>query len=161
MQRGRRLAVTFIAAPIVGLLGACAAWGFRKLIAVIHNLFLYGDFSWFYDTTQHAAPSIWGWGIILVPALGALFVGLLTRYVAPEARGNGVPEVMEALAFNRGRMRSRVVAVKALASALTIGTGGSAGREGPIIQISSGFGSLLSRITRLDDEDCELLVAAG
>ena len=91
----------------------------------------------------HAAESVaWGWRIA-VPALGGLIVGPLIYFFAREARGHGVPEVMKAVALRGGVIRGRVVAIKALASSLSIGTGGSVGREGPIVQIGSAFGSSL------------------
>ena len=77
--------------------------------------------------------SPWGLGVVLVPVIGALAVVFLVQRFAPEAKGHGVPEVMDAIYYRGGRIRMAVVFVKSLASALSIGTGASVGREGPII----------------------------
>ena len=87
--------------------------------------------------------SPWGVGVVLVPVVGALVVAWLVKNFAPEAKGHGVPEVMDAIYYNQGRIRPRVAVIKSLASAVSIGSGGSVGREGPIVQIGSAFGSTL------------------
>ena len=85
--------------------------------------------------------------VILVPVLGVASVAFLVSHFAPEARGHGVPEVVDAIYYNKGVIRPVVAVVKSLTfSALSIGSGGSIGREGPIIQIGSSFGSSLSEI---------------
>ncbi|MDX1437324.1 MAG: chloride channel protein, partial [Anaerolineales bacterium] len=99
--------------------------------------------------------------VILVPAVGGLLVGLLVYYFAREAKGHGVPEVMEAVALRGGRIRPRVALVKSIASSLTIGSGGSAGREGPIVQIGSAIGSTIGQLLHLSDERISNLVACG
>lgn len=96
-----------------------------------------------------------------VPAAGALIAGPLITYFAREAKGHGVPEVMKAIALRGGRIRPAVVIVKALASAACIGSGGSAGREGPIVQIGSALGSTIGQVFRLSDERIRNLVACG
>ncbi len=99
--------------------------------------------------------------IILIPALGGLIVGPLIYFFAREAKGHGVPEVMIAVAKNGGRIRPRVALVKILASAITIGTGGSVGREGPIVQIGATFGSTIGQRLKLPDNWICTLVACG
>ena len=99
--------------------------------------------------------------IIWIPAAGSLVSGPLITFFAQEAKGHGVPEVMMALAINRGRMRPIVAVVKAAASSVCIGTGGSAGREGPIVQIGAVLGSLAGQIARMSDEETGTLVACG
>ncbi len=101
------------------------------------------------------------WLLVLVPALGGLLAGLLIYTFAPEAEGHGTDAVIEAFHRKRGQVRPIVPVIKTLASALTIGTGGSAGREGPIAQIGSGFGSLLGRLLRLSARDTRILLLAG
>jgi CIC family chloride channel protein len=98
---------------------------------------------------------------LLIPALGGAIVGPLIYRFAREAKGHGVPEVMEAVALRGGRIRPRVAAVKALASAICIGTGGSVGREGPIAQIGSALGSTVGQLFRLSDDRMRNLVACG
>ena len=105
-----------------------------------------------------------GWGnayIFFIPAIGGLLVGPLIHYFAREAKGHGVPEVMEAVALRGGRIRPIVAVIKSVASAITIGSGGSAGREGPMVQIGSGIGSLLGQKFGLSDDRIRNLVACG
>jgi CIC family chloride channel protein len=110
--------------------------------------------------TLHAGarPPLW---IIAIPALGGLLVGPIVTRAAPETRGHGVPEVMLAVARGRGKIRARVALLKALASAISIGSGGSAGREGPIVQIGSAVGSAVGSALRLSPEMIRMFVACG
>jgi CIC family chloride channel protein len=101
------------------------------------------------------------WWIIVVPALGGLAVAPIVVRAAPETRGHGVPEVMLAVARHRGVIRPRVAILKAIASAITIGTGGSAGREGPIVQIGSAVGSAMGTLFRASPDLVRMLVACG
>ncbi len=99
--------------------------------------------------------------VIIVPAVGGLVVGLLIYFFAREAKGHGVPEVMLAVASAGGRIRPRVAIIKALASSVCIGSGGSVGREGPIVQIGSTLGSILGQLFKLSEERIIILVACG
>lgn len=145
----------------VGVVAGLGAVAFRKLIAFFHNLFFFGRLSFIYDTLEHTATSPWGAWIIIVPVIGGLGVAWLVQNLAPEAKGHGVPEVMDAIYYHRGLMRPQVVLVKAVASALNIGTGGSVGREGPIIQMGAAFAANVSRWLRLDAWQRYALIAAG
>jgi CIC family chloride channel protein len=98
---------------------------------------------------------------LVIPVLGGLLYGPLIQRFAREARGHGVPEVMLAVAENRGRIRPQVTVVKALASALCIGTGGSVGREGPIVQIGSAFASTVGQWVRMSERNLRIIVACG
>ena len=100
-------------------------------------------------------------GTLLAMGLAGVAVGLIIDKFASEAKGHGVPEVMEAVAIKGGRIRARVAAAKVLASSLTIGTGGSAGREGPIVQVGAALGSSLGQFLRFSDERVNTLVACG
>ncbi len=109
-------------------------------------------------------PLLNRWGnayIILIPAIGGLLVGCLVYFFAREAKGHGVPEVMEAVALRGGRIRPVVAVVKSLASAISIGSGGSVGREGPIVQIGSALGSSIGQALHLSEERIRNLVACG
>lgn len=99
--------------------------------------------------------------VVIAPVIGGLIYGPLVARFAPEARGHGVPEVM--LAVNRlgGRMRPQVPIVKSLASALCIGSGGSVGREEPIVQIGSALGSVIGQLVRVTESQLRLLVVCG
>jgi CIC family chloride channel protein len=150
-----------IYALVVGLVTGFGAVALRGLIAFIHNVLFLGQFSFFYDANQPTPPSPWGAFVILVPVIGGAVVVYLVRRFAPEARGHGVPEVIDSIFYNEGRIRPVVVIIKSLASALSIGSGASVGREGPIIQIGSGIGSSLGQLFHLRRWETITLVAAG
>ena len=114
-----------------------------------------------YDANVFTAPAPWGALVILVPVIGAVGVTFLVTNFAPEAKGHGVPEVMDAIYYKGGVIRPVVALVKSLASAIAIGTGSSVGREGPIIQIGSALGSTLGQIIRMPVGQRIALVAAG
>ena len=99
--------------------------------------------------------------MILVPVIGAIGVTFIVTKFAPEAKGHGVPEVMDAIYYKRGMIRPVVAVAKSLASALSIGSGAAVGREGPIIQIGSAFGSTLGQVIRMSMGQRIILVAAG
>ena len=148
-------------AVVLGIFTGFGAIAFRALIAFIHNLFFLGQFSFFYDASVYTPPSPWGAGVILVPILGGVLVTFLVNTFAPEARGHGVPEVMDAIYYKEGIIRPVVAAVKSLASALAIGTGAAVGREGPIIQIGSSLGSTAGQLVAMAPWQRITLVAAG
>ncbi len=145
-------------AALVGVVSAFIAIGFRYLLFFFQNLFFYQDVSAIEVSPVDHNLGLW---VIVVPAIGGVLVGLITRYVAGEAKGHGVPEVMESIALHGGRMRPRIVLFKALASALSIGSGGSVGREGPIIQVGSGAGSTIGQLLKLDQDQVKILVGCG
>lgn len=151
----------WLLAIVIGLVGGCGAVVFRGMIAFFHNLLFLGKISFFYEANIHTSASPWGPFIILVPVLGAVGVTWLVQTFAPEARGHGVPEVMDAIYYNKSIIRPVVSVVKALASALSIGSGGSVGREGPIIQIGSAFGSTVGQWLRIPAWQRTTLIAAG
>lgn len=145
-----------VCAVIIGLIAGYGAVGIRWLIEHISLLSYPGDGS-FLDRLI-AAP----WYVkVLVPAVGGLIVGPIIYYFAPEAKGHGVPEVMQAVITRNGIIRPRVAVVKAFTSAVTIGTGGSVGREGPIIQIGSAIGSTLGQFFKVPAKRMKTLVACG
>ncbi len=153
--------VMFLLAVIAGLFGGLGSIAFRVTIGAIHNLFFYGELSAHFDPNADIAATHWAPWVIFVPVLGAPIVTWITNTFAPEARGHGVPEVMNAIHYQRGIIRPMVVIAKAAASAVSIGTGGSVGREGPIIQIGSAFGSLLGQIVKMPARQRIVLVGAG
>jgi len=145
--------VMVLTALVVGLGTGVGAVAFRYLIRLVGWV----GYNWFPQVTP-------GWGrayVLLIPAVGGLLVGLLVYFFAPEAKGHGVPEVMEAVALRGGRIRPVVALIKSLASSLCIGSGGSVGREGPIVQIGSALGSSVGQLLRLSDERVRNLVACG
>jgi len=145
----------------VGVVTGLGAVLFRDLIGLIHNVFFAGHLAVHYDANVFTPPAPWGPLVILVPVIGAVGVTFLVSNFAPEARGHGVPEVMEAIYYKGGVIRPVVALVKSLSSAIAIGTGSSVGREGPIIQIGSALGSTLGQIVRMPAGQRIALVAAG
>jgi chloride channel protein, CIC family len=159
--RANRLGL-FCVAIVVGVSAGLGAVAFRYLIF---------GFTWL--ATGHTEFGQQGWvgsdhlpwlGVgffVVIPVIGGLLYGPLISRFAREARGHGVPEVMIAVAENGGRIRPRVTVVKALASALCIGTGGSVGREGPIVQIGAALASSLGQWVRMPENRLRVLVACG
>ena len=148
-------------AIVVGIVTGFGAVAFRALIGLIHNIAFLGSFAIDYDASVFTPPSPWGALIILVPVVGGLIVTFLITNYAPEARGHGVPEVMDAIYYREGVIRPVVALIKSLASALSIGTGAAVGREGPIIQIGAALGSTLGQAIRMAPWQRITLVAAG
>ena len=143
-------------ATIVGLAGGFGAIGFRYLIDLFQTI-TYGAKG---NLLEVVTATPWYWKV-WVPALGGMVVGPLVYFLAREAKGHGVPEVMEAVALRKGVIRKRVVLVKSLASAVSIGTGGSVGREGPIVQIGSAIGSTIGQLLNVSAERIRTLVGCG
>jgi CIC family chloride channel protein len=138
---------------LVGTGGGFGAIFFRWLILQFKNLFFNGG---------HELLGFMGhYYIIIIPAIGGLIIGPLIYFFAKEAKGHGVPEVINAMVTNSGRIRPRVTIVKTLASSICIGSGGSAGREGPIIQIGSALGSSIGQLFNLTEDKTKTLVACG
>lgn len=146
---------------LVGVVTGIGALAFRVLIAVLHNIFFAGTLDITYDAEALIPLGPWGPFVILVPVIGGIGVVWLTQTFAPEARGHGVPEVMDAIYHREGQIRPVVAIAKSLASALSIGSGAAVGREGPIIQIGSSFGSTMGQLTRLPTWQRITLLAAG
>ena len=155
------LIVLSLLALVVGIVTGFGAVGFRDLIGLIHNVSFLGQVQVRYDANLFTPPSPWGAWMILVPVFGSLVVTFLVTHFAPEARGHGVPEVMDAIYYHGGVIRPVVAIVKSLASAIAIGTGAAVGRDGPIIPIGAALGSTLGQIVRMQAGGRIVLVAAG
>ena len=163
LRRPLRIGLTRLSllAVFVGLITGAGAVLFRALIGLIHNIAFLGSFAVNYDASLFTPPSPWGALVILVPVLGGILVTFLITNFAPEARGHGVPEVMDAIYYKEGVIRPVVALIKSLASALSIGTGAAVGREGPIIQIGAALGSTLGQLIHMAPWQRITLVAAG
>ncbi len=146
--------VLLIIAALTGVGTGFAAIGFKLLIQFYHSMFFSGG-------EQLLSASMGKYYIILIPALGGLLVGPIIYFFAREAKGHGVPEVMAAVAEKDGVMRPRLVLIKAMASSISIGSGGSVGREGPIVQIGSAIGSSIAQALRMPPNMMKTLVACG
>ena len=145
-----------VLAVIVGLADGLGAVGFRHLIDFFQSI-CYGAGGNLLGLAQVIPWYLKVW----VPAAGGLVVGPLVYFLAREAKGHGVPEVMEAVALRSGIIRKRIVLIKSLASAICIGTGGSVGREGPIVQIGSAIGSTIGQVLRISGDRIRTLVGCG
>jgi len=146
-------------ALLVGLGSGFGAVAFRRLIETAHTFFFETLADWL--SYVPAPTSLRSSTVVVIPALGGLLVGLIARFLAPEAQGPGVSRVMEALALEGGRIRPVVIAARPIATSLSLGSGGSGGREGPVVQLGSAIGSALSQLARLSDERTKNLVACG
>jgi len=142
-----------ILSVVIGASTGLAAVFFIHLIAIIQNRS--------YTTVEFLFPHLGIWSYALVPVGGALLAGPIIAWFASEAKGHGVPEVMQALVLRGGRIRPRVALAKIVTAALCIGTGGSAGREGPIVQVGSTLGSVTGTFLHLSDDRIKNLVACG
>jgi H+/Cl- antiporter ClcA/CBS domain-containing protein len=154
----RRLLLLAAMAPVVGSVGAAAAWVLLHLINLATNLAYHGRLS--------AAPAAigdhaLGLGLIAIPMAGGLVIGLMARYGSERIRGHGIPEAMEAILIGRSRIQAKVALLKPLSSAISIGTGGPFGAEGPIIMTGGAFGSLFAQLFRLSDAERKTLLVAG
>ena len=147
-QMSRQIKIYSLGA-LVGVVSGITAVLFRYLIITISSLFV-------------MIPAILGTlGWLVIPVIGGLIVAFIVVRYAPEAKGHGVPEVMEAYVLHNGKMRLRVPLLKSLASAICIGSGGSCGREGPIAQIGAGVGSALATRLNLDKQETKTLLLCG
>ncbi|MBN2689325.1 MAG: chloride channel protein [Gammaproteobacteria bacterium] len=145
----------------VGIITGLGAVGFRAMIGFVHNLLFFGKLSFAYDANLHTAMSPWGVLIIFIPVIGAIVVAWLVQTFAPEAKGHGVPEVMNAIYYNEGKIKPIVALIKSIASSVSIGSGGSVGREGPIIQIGAAFASTIGQVLPIPARQRIILIAAG
>ncbi len=141
---------------VIGVVGGYGAVGFRLAIEFVGHLVYQSS----EPTFEYLLSLPWYWRFA-IPVLGGLIVGPIVTYFASEAKGHGVPEVMAAVATRGGIIRGRVAAAKVAASAVTIGTGGSAGSEGPIVQIGSAIASSLGQLMKLSARKMKTFVGCG
>ena len=168
---GMRRVSTWLGGSRLGLVAMALAVGAGAGLGAVAFRWLIYSFTWLATGYQqfgqqghvqsHHAPWLGIWFLFIVPVAGGLLYGPLIHRFAREARGHGVPEVMLAVAENGGRIRPPVTIVKALASAMCIGAGGSVGREGPIVQIGSAFASTLGQLVRMSETRLRIIVACG
>jgi H+/Cl- antiporter ClcA/CBS domain-containing protein len=154
----RRLLLLMAMALVVGSAGAVAAWALYHLISFATNIAYYGRFS-----AVPASPPghSLGWASVVIPVAGCLIIGLMARFGSEKIRGHGIPEAMEAILIGRSRLQPRVALLKPLSSAISIGTGGPFGAEGPIIMTGGAFGSLFAQLFNLSNAERKTLLVAG
>ncbi len=145
-------------ALIVGAAGTLSAWALLKLIALITNLVWFGRVS---SVSARIADAHAGWVTVFIPAIGGLIIGLMARYGSEKIRGHGIPEAIEAILFGQSRMSPKVALLKPLSSAISIGSGGPFGAEGPIIMTGGAFGSLFAQLFHLSAAERKTLLVTG
>jgi len=151
----REHSFVLIVAVIIGVLAGFGSVGIQELIIIFKRLFWQGEYS-----LEFVKNVAWYWKLI-IPTGGGIAVGLIIQFVAKEAKGHGVPEVMEAITLRNGIIRPRVVLAKLFASSIYIASGGSVGREGPVIQIGSAIGSVVGQFLRVNARRMRTFVACG
>jgi chloride channel protein, CIC family len=156
--RDRRILLLSLMAIVVGVLSAITAKALVWLIAVFTNLTFFQRFSSdFISPTNHHL----GIFVIFAPVIGGLIIGLMARYGSEKIRGHGIPEALEAILFGRSRMSLKVAVLKPLSSAISIGSGGPFGAEGPIIMTGGALGSIFAQLFHLSAAERKTLLVAG
>jgi chloride channel protein, CIC family len=154
----RRVLLLAGMAIVIGAISALVAYALIWLIAVITNLAFFGRLS---STLTPPAQSNLGPWILVVPVIGGLVIGLMARYGSERIRGHGIPEAMEAILIGGSRVEPKVAVLKPVSSAISIGTGGPFGAEGPIILTGGAFGSLFAQFFHLTAAERKTLLVAG
>jgi H+/Cl- antiporter ClcA/CBS domain-containing protein len=152
-----RMLVLAAMAVVAGTGGAFSAWVLLKLIALATNILWYGDFSWVTVDVAGRGPAL----LLLVPVIGALIVGLMARFGSDKIRGHGIPEAIETILFGDSKLSPKVAVLKPLSSAVSIGSGGPFGAEGPIIMTGGAIGSLFAQLFHLSAAERKTLLVAG
>jgi H+/Cl- antiporter ClcA/predicted transcriptional regulator len=145
-------------AIVIGLVGAYVALGLLRLIGFFTNLFYYQRLG---DKLVSPAGNHLGWWAVLVPVAGGLIIGLMARYGSERIRGHGIPEAIESILIGGSKVPPRLAILKPLSAALSIGTGGPFGAEGPIIMTGGAFGSMIAQFFRLTAVERKTLLVAG
>lgn len=154
----KRMLLLSAMALVIGAISALVAYALLWLIAVITNLAFYQRFSSAIVTPQGHHL---GYYVILVPMIGALIIGLMARYGSEKIRGHGIPEALESILLGRSRISPKVAILKPLSSAISIGTGGPFGAEGPIIMTGGALGSIFAQRFHLSAAERKTLLVAG
>jgi H+/Cl- antiporter ClcA len=156
----RLLWISGIAAAI-GVLCAAVAWLLQGLIYFFTNLFYYQHFSFVHEPELWRQAAKLGPWAIIIPIVGGLIIGLMARYGSERIRGHGIPEALEAILIGRSRMSPKVAILKPLSSAISIGSGGPFGAEGPIIMTGGACGSIIAQVFQLTAAERKTLLVAG
>ena len=153
-----RILYTSALAAGLGAISAVAAWALLEMIAAFTNLFYFHKLSVVDRDPWEAGRH---WWLILVPVAGGLLVGLIARFLSPKVRGHGMPEAVETIVFNGGRVQPRVAILKPIATAISIGSGGPFGAEGPVIITGGAIGSVLGQLLPMTGSERTVLMVAG
>jgi H+/Cl- antiporter ClcA/CBS domain-containing protein len=142
----------------IGFISACVAWALLKLIGLFTNLFFFQRWSTAMVSPAGNHLGVWE---VLVPVVGALIIGVMARYGSERIRGHGIPEAIEAILINGSKVEPKVALLKPLSSAISIGSGGPFGAEGPIIMTGGAFGSMIAQLFHLTSTERKTLLVAG
>lgn len=154
----RRVILMSVFAIIIGAIGGVVAYVLLWLINLITNIAFFGTFD---SQARSPAQSHLGLWIILIPVVGGLIIGFMARFGSEKIRGHGIPEALEAILIGRSRLEAKVAVLKPLSSAISIGTGGPFGAEGPIIMTGGAIGSLIAQVFHLTSSERKTLLVAG
>jgi CIC family chloride channel protein len=154
----RRVLALSAMAVAIGVAAALVAYALVWLIGVITNLAYYQRFSSHFESPAGNHLGAWA---VLVPVAGGLVIGLMARYGSEKIRGHGIPEALEAILIGRSRVEPKVAVLKPVSSAISIGTGGPFGAEGPIIMTGGAVGSLIAQRFHLSSAERKVLLVAG
>ncbi len=154
----RRVIRISLLAVMIGIASAGIAWLLLRLIALFTNIFFYQTFS--FENTSPAGSTL-GWLIIFVPVIGGLIIGFMARYGSERIRGHGIPEAIESILLNGSRVQPKIAILKPISSAISIGSGGPFGAEGPIIMTGGAFGSMIAQFFKLTSSERKTLLVAG
>ncbi|GLR26848.1 chloride channel protein [Limnobacter litoralis] len=144
----------------LGFAASAVAWAMLTLISLITNIAFYGHWSLESRGPADAVHHL-GWWVVVIPVIGAIVIGLMARYGSKAIRGHGIPEAMEQILINRSKIPARIMFLKPVSSAISIGTGGPFGAEGPIIATGSALGSFVGQKIRVSVAERKTLLAAG
>ncbi len=153
-----RVLLLALMAAAIGVAAVATAWALLGLIALCTNIAYGGQFSFAAATPD---PRLLGWLSVGVPVVGALIIGMMARFGSEKIRGHGIPEAMEAILIGQSRISPRVAILKPLSSAVSIGTGGPFGAEGPIIMTGGAIGSLFAQCFHMSSAERKTLLVAG
>ena len=153
-----RILLVSALAAVMGVVAAVAAWILLEGIALATNLFYFHSWSFREDDPWQSGVH---WWTAFNPILGGLIVGLIARFLSPKVRGHGLPEAVETIAFNGGKVQPRVAVLKPIATAISIGSGGPFGAEGPVIITGGAIGSVLGQLLPMTDSERTVLMVSG
>jgi hypothetical protein len=142
----------------IGVLSTLVAWALLRLIALFTNAFYYGRFG---TTLVSPAGNHLGWYAVLVPVAGGLIIGFMAYYGSERIRGHGIPEALESILINGSKVQPRLAVLKPISSAISIGSGGPFGAEGPIIMTGGAIGSVIAQLFHLTATERKTLLVAG
>jgi H+/Cl- antiporter ClcA/CBS domain-containing protein len=155
----RRVLRISVLAVLIGVVSSGIAFLLLRLIAFFTNLFFFQKFS--FTTGASPGASSLGWLIVFVPVIGGLIIGLMAKYGSDKIRGHGIPEAIESILLNGSRVHPKIAILKPLSSAISIGSGGPFGAEGPIIMTGGAFGSMIAQFFHLTSAERKTLLVAG